>query len=114
MNQITIFDLVEMPGDPDFKEMPLKDIAKYIGDRTGLFFIPDTRFYGDFNEYIAYYKSNVFFTVGISRYETLDERNGKPFIEVGYESKNDKSGCGMPCNSFFEAICFFKRFLTTQ
>lgn len=114
MKQLSIFDLVDVEQEPDFTQMPIKQIAAYIGEKTGLQFIPDTRFHGEFNEYIAYHTSNIFFTVGLGNYQTLDERRGKLFIEVGYENKKDKSGGGMPCDSFQEAICFYQRFLTTR
>lgn len=109
MRQLTIFDVIE-PECQDWQDMSLKELATYIGDRTGLHFIPDTRFHGEFNEYIAYYTSKVFFTVGIGHYTTYDERNGKPFISVEYENKNDHSGSGAPCDSLEEAISYFKSY----
>ena len=82
--QMTVFDLLDTP---EWTNMTLKQIATYISEQTGLNFIPDTRFHGEFNEYIAYYTNKVFFTVGLGKYETYDERNGKPLIDVGYENK---------------------------
>lgn len=108
MEQITIFEIVEPSTEPDFTQMTLKQIADHISERTGLHFIPDTRFHGEFNEYIAYYTNTLFFTVGISHYMTGDERQGKPFISVGYECKKTRSGGGRPCDSLQEAISFFK------
>jgi len=91
--------------------MSLKELASYIGYHTGLNFIPDTRYHGEFNEYIAYYTSKVFFTIGISHYTTLDERHGKPFLSVGYENRhNGYSGSGRPCDSLEEAIGYFKSY----
>lgn len=108
MDQITIFEIIEPNTEPDFTQMTLKQIADHISERTGLHFIPDTRFHGEFNEYIAYYTSTLFFTVGISHYMTGDERQGKPFISVEYECKKTRSGGGRPCDSLQEAISFFK------
>lgn len=107
MRQLTIFDVIE-PEYQDWHDMSLKEIASYIGNKAGLNFIPDTRFHGEFNEYIAYYTSKVFFTVGIGNYDTLDERNGKPFISVEYEDKATHSGGGAPCDSLDEAINYFR------
>ena len=112
MRQITIFDVIPCE-EPDFGQMTLKQIASYIGEKTGLNFIPDTRFHGEFNEYIAYYTSTMFFTIGLSRYATLDERKGKQFISAGYEDKNTSSGCGKPCDSLSEVTEFFRSRLLT-
>lgn len=106
--QMTVFDLLDTP---EWTNMTLKQIAAYISEQTGLNFIPDTRFHGEFNEYIAYYTNKVFFTVGLGKYETYDERNGKPLIDVGYENKKDLSGGGAPCDSLEEAIEYFRFFL---
>ena len=112
MRQITIFDVIPCE-EPDFGQMTLKQIASYIGEKTGLNFIPDTRFHGDFNEYIAYYTRTMFFTIGLSRYATFDERNGRQFISAGYEDKKTSSGCGKPCDSLSEVTEFFcSRLLT--
>lgn len=108
MDQITIFEIIEPNAEPDFTQMTLKQIADHIGERTGLHFIPDTRFHGEFNEYIAYYTNTLFFTVGLDNYMTGDERHGKPFISVEYECKETHSGGGSPCDSLQEAISFFK------
>ncbi|MBR6984121.1 MAG: hypothetical protein IKH75_11480 [Ruminococcus sp.] len=108
MDQITIFEIIEPNTEPDFMQMTLKQIAEHIGERTGLHFIPDTRFHGEFNEYIAYYTNTLFFTVGLDNYMTGDERQGKPFISVEYECKKTHSGSGSPCDSLQEAISFFK------
>ena len=109
MNQMTIFDILEPDKPIDWREMSLKQIASYISDRTGLNFIPDTRFRGEFNEYIAYKTSHLFFTVGLSKYSTLDARNGQSFISVGYEDKRGHSGGGGPCDSLDEAIDYFNK-----
>jgi len=109
MRQLTIFDVIE-PECQDWHDMSLKEIAAYIGNKAGLNFIPDTRYYGEFNEYIAYYTSKAFFTIGISHYTTLDDRHGKPFLSVGYENKKDQSGSGRPCDSLEEAIGYFKSY----
>ena len=106
--QMTIFDIL---NTPEWTEMTLKQIAAYIGEQTGLNFIPDTRFHGEFNEYIAYHTSKMFFTVGLDNYETNDKRNNQPFISVGYENKKDNSGGGAPCDSLEEAIEYFNRSL---
>ena len=103
--QMTIFDVLTEEA-PDWKEMSLKEIAAYISEKTGLTFIPDTRFHGEFNEYIAYKTSKLFFTLGLDAY-TTEERNGQPFISVGYENKKDLSGGGSPCDSLDEAIEYF-------
>lgn len=108
MDQITIFEIIEPNAEPDFTQMTLKQIAEHIGERTGLHFIPDTRFHGEFNEYIAYYTNTLFFTVRLDNYMTGDERQGKPFISVEYECKKTHSGGGSPCDSLQEAISFFK------
>ena len=108
MDQITIFDIIEEP-ESDWRTMSLKQIASYISNKTGLNFIPDTRYHGEFNEYIAYYTSYLFFTLGLSSYNTLDERNGKTFISVGYDDKKDHSGGGMPCDDLTEVIEFYKQ-----
>ena len=108
--QMTIFDIVEPETSTDWRKMSIKQIAAYISDRTGLNFIPDTRFKGEFNEYIAYFTSHLFFTVGLSTYTTR-ERNGVPFISVGYEDKKNQSGGGSPCDSLDEAIEYFNHFL---
>lgn len=104
--QITIFDVLT-EATPDWHQMSLKEIAAYIGEKTGLTFIPDTRFHGDFNDYIAYKTSKLFFTIGLSTYTTLDERNGQTFISVGWEDKKDIAGGGSPCDTLEEAINFF-------
>ncbi len=39
--QITIFDLIETP---EWTGMTIKQIASYISEKTGLNFIPDTRY----------------------------------------------------------------------
>lgn len=107
--QITIFDVI-VDNKPvlQWQNMTLKQIAAYISEKTGLNFIPDTRFKGEFNEYIAYATSNLFFTVGISKYTTLDTRNGRKFISVCCENKKDLSGEGHPCDTIEDAIEFFK------
>ena len=110
MIQLTFFDITE--AEPDFTQMDLKQIASYISEKTGLNFIPDTRFHGEFNEYIAYRTDTLFFTIGLSRYNTLDERNGKPHIAAGYENRhNGFSGCSAPCDSLSEAVEFFCKYL---
>ena len=53
-HQMTIFDLLPRPS---WTEMTLKQLAAYISEKTGLLFIPDTRFHGEYSEYIAYYTS---------------------------------------------------------
>ena len=108
MKQMTIFDIIEEPAT-DWRTMSLKQIASYIGNKTGLNFIPDTRYHGEFNEYIAYHTSHLFFTLGLSSYKTLDERNGKAYISVGYDDKKDHSGDGRPCDDLTEAIEFYKQ-----
>ena len=106
--QMTIFDILEEPTTPDWREMSLKQIASYVSEQTGLTFIPDTRWHGEFNEYIAYYKSTLFFTLGLDHYETYDERNGQPFIAVGYDNKKELSGGGAPCDTLQEVVNYFK------
>lgn len=103
--QITVFDLLDTP---EWTNMTLKQIAAYISSQTGLNFIPDTRWHGKYNEYIAYHTSKLFFTLGLDNYDTFDERNGKPFISAGYESKKDNSGGGSPCDTLEEAIEYFR------
>lgn len=105
--QMTIFDILN-ETKPEWTDMSLKQIAAYISEQTGLNFIPDTRYHRAFNEYIAYYTSKLFFTLGLDRYGTNDERNNKPFISVGYDNKKDHSGGGAPCDSLEEAINYFK------
>ena len=114
MNQMTIFDILETDEPIDWRDMSLKQIASYISERTGLNFIPDTRFHGDFHEYIAYKTNRLFFTIGLSKYNTLDDRNGQPFISVGYEDKKDRSGGGGPCDTLEEAIKYFGRLLRKE
>lgn len=109
--QMTIFDLLSEEKTPEWTEMTLKEIASYIGEKTGLNFIPDTRFHGEFNEYIAYQTNKLFFTVGFDNYSTYDDRNGKKFIGVGYENKKDNSGGGAPCDNLEEAIGYFSGIL---
>ena len=106
--QMTIFDILEEPTTPDWREMSLKQIASYVSERTGLTFIPDTRYHRAFDEYIAYYKSTLFFTLGLGNYKTYDERDGQPFISVGYDNKKELSGGGAPCDTLEEAIEYFK------
>lgn len=84
--QMTIFDLLPRSS---WTEMTLKQLAAYISEQTGLLFIPDTRFHGEYSEYIAYYTSKLFFTLGLDYFETCDENNGKPFISVGWENKKE-------------------------
>ena len=105
--QMTIFDIMSNEA-PEWTNMSLKQIASYISEQTGLNFIPDTRYHGEFNEYIAYHTSKLFFTLGLDNYETGDERDGKPFIAVGYENKKHLEGGGAPCDSLEEAIDYFK------
>ena len=107
MKQMTIFDILAPDECKDWRDMSLKEIASYISEQTGLNFIPDTRFHGDFHEYIAYKTNRLFFTIGLSKYNTLDDRNGQPFISVGYEDKKDCSGGGGPCDTLEEAINYF-------
>lgn len=102
--QMTVFDLLETP---EWTGMTLKQIASYISEKTGLNFIPGTRFHGEFNEYIAYKTAKMFFTIGLDAYMTNDERNGQPFISVGYENKQNQSGGGTPCDTLEEAIEYF-------
>lgn len=106
--QMTLFDILSAERAPDWEFMPLKDIAAYIGQQTGLRFIPDTRYHGDYDEFIAYHTSTLFFTLGLSTYKTLDERDGKPFISAGWEDKKEHSGSGRPCDSLEEAAAYFK------
>ena len=68
--QITVFDLLDTP---EWTNMTLKQIAAYISSQTGLNFIPDTRWHGEYNEYIAYHTSKLFFTLGLDNYDTFDE-----------------------------------------
>lgn len=109
MKQMTIFDIIAPDKRKDWRDMSLKEIASYISEQTGLNFIPDTRFHGDFHEYIAYKTNRLFFTIGLSKYNTLDARNGQPFISVGFEDKKDHSGGGGPCDSLDEAIDYFNK-----
>ena len=108
MKQMTIFDIIE-ESEPDWRSMSLKQIASYISDKTGLNFIPDTRYHGEFNNYIAYKTSYLFFTIGLSNYRTGDDRDGKPFISATYEDKRVNGGLGMPCDTLEEVISLFKR-----
>ncbi len=111
MRQLTIFDVIE-PEKQDWHEMSIKEIASYVGNQTGLNFIPDTRFHGEFKEYIAYYTNKMYFTLGFSHYNTLDDRNGKKFISAGFEDRtNGFSGSGRPCNTLEEVIGYIKRIL---
>ena len=106
--QMTIFEILETSKAPDWKEMSLKEIATYVSEQTGLTFIPDTRYHGEFNEYIAYRTSRFFFTLGKSTYTTLDDIDGEPFISVGYEDKQNQAGGGAPCDTLEGAIEWFK------
>ena len=109
MYQLNIFDLVGTDSAPDWRDMTLEQIANSIGEQLGLHFIPDTRFHGEFTEYIAYKTTHLFFTIGLSNYRTTDKRNGKPFIAVGYENKQGTiAGGGRSCNTIEEAINYFK------
>jgi len=103
--QMTVFDLLPRPS---WTEMTLKQLAAYIGEQTGLLFIPDTRFHGEYSEYIAYYTSKLFFTLGLDYFETCDEDNGKPFISVGWENKKEMSGGDAPCDTLEDAIDYFR------
>jgi len=107
---MTIFDIMSESTIPDWRTMSLKQIASYVGEQTGLTFIPDTRFHRAFDSYIAYYRSTLFFTLGLSNYKTGDERDGQPFISVGYDNKKDLSGGGAPCDTLEEVIEYFKFF----
>ena len=109
--QMTIFDLLETP---EWTGMTLKQIASYISEKTGLNFIPDTRYHGEFNSYIAYKTNRLFFTLGLGAYQTYDERHGQPFISVGYDNKKDLSGGGAPCDSLEEAIEYFNYRLNSE
>ena len=102
--QITIFDLMETP---EWTGMTIKQIASYISEKTGLNFIPDTRYHGEFHEYIAYKTNYLYFTLGLGAYTTNDERDGQPFISVDYEDKKHHCGGGAPCDTLEEAIEWF-------
>ena len=103
--QMTIFDLLETP---DWKEMTLKQIAAYISERKGLKFIPDTRYHGDYTYYIAYYTTQLFFTLGLGRFANTEELKGEPYISVGYEDKKNLCGGGSPSDSLEWAVDYFK------
>lgn len=106
--QMSIFELLETPKAPEWQEMSLKELAAYVSKETGLNFIPDTRFHGEFNEYIAYRTNRFFFTLGIDRYAVNDYLNGEAFISVGYEDKQNQAGGGAPCDTLEDAIEWFK------
>ena len=105
--QLTIFDVLT-ERSPEWTEMTLKQIASYVSEHTGLNFIPDTRYHGDFNIYIAYHTSKYFFTLGISTYLELDGIAGSPFISVGYENKQELSGGAAPCDTLEDAVEWFR------
>lgn len=94
--QFNIFDYID---HKDFNIMPIKELADYIGRYTGLEFIYNSFF----KEYQAAYK-NVKFSLHYDNYDTIDERNGKLFISVGYMANNKKYGAGTPCDSIEESI----------
>ena len=103
MRQITIFELLTEATVPDWKKMTLKQIAAHISEKTGLHFMPDTRYHGDFTQYIAYHTKNLFFTLGLGSFI-----NNEPYISVGYEDKKNLCGGGSPSDSLEWAIDYFK------
>lgn len=108
MRQVSIFEIINPIFDKTIEQMTIGEVAEAIGNALGLNFLPDTRWSSEFNNYIAEPKKNTIVEVGISRYKTLDNRNGKAFISVGYF--DNYSGFGAPCDSINEAISHLKRY----
>lgn len=106
--QLSFFDIPGAVNFPDWHKMTIEQIALFVGEQIGIQFIPDTRYNGECNEYIAFKNKKVFYTIGIDYYDTYDKRNGQSFISVGYDNRIDHSGCGSPLDSLEEVINFFR------
>lgn len=106
--QLSFFDIPGAVNFPDWHDMTIEQIALFVGEQIGLQFVPDNRFNGVYNEYVAYKNKKVFYTIGIDHYETNDNRNGQPFISVEYHNRIDHSGCASPLESLEEVILFFQ------
>ena len=106
--QLSFFDLPGVINYPDWHNMTIEQISMLIGEQLGIRFSPDTRFNGEFNEFIAYKSKKEFYTIGIDHSETCDERSGQAFIGVDYDNGIKHLGCSKPCDSIEEAIEFFR------
>ena len=58
----------------------------------------------DEEAYISHPTKKEDFIISIKHYKTGDEKDGKPFISVGYHNKKELYGYGYPCDTF-EEVC---------
>ncbi len=108
MMQMSIFDFLSI--DEPFEGKSLEEIAAEVSMLVGVSFKPHVwGWKGEDNvEYIATLSKKNTLELGESTYSTLDERNGKRFIAVGF-SFEDSSGGGAPCDSIDEAVKYLRR-----
>lgn len=107
--QMTIFDFLPPPED-DLETLDEEVMVARIAERTGLIFKKNTGTKLDHNLYEAKYKKAII-DVTYSRYDTIDELNGKRFIGVGYSFS--KGGGGSPCDSLTKAVDRIKGYQQT-
>ena len=103
MYQLTIFDLLQ---EPDIDTLTIQEAVERIGERLGLSFT-----YNSFFEHYEAKKGKLLLTAEYNHYSTMDEKNGKRFIGVGYDCKKDQAGGGAPCDSLQEAVDWFQRII---
>ena len=112
--QMSIFDFLPQQAEhPDFHNMTEAEMVSYVGKVLGVTF--------QYNNHLEYWecfvskKRKFKLELCFSHYchnWKKDEANGELFISVGYNYTH--GGGGSPCDSFEEAIDYFKRTLERQ
>ena len=96
MYQMTIFDIQQN----ELEQYSEEQMAQIIGEALGLHF--------KYNPMLEVYETKVqghTIDVHYSRYDTLDDNQGKLFIGIGIQKNSgDFEGWGCPMDSFEEAI----------
>lgn len=96
----------------DIEAMALEDIAEKVGNALGITFtkqIPTSSRYAEFGEIYAAKVKGYRLEISKDTYQTMDDLDGKAFIDVEYDTKG--GGGGAPCDTVNDAIMYFQKLL---
>ena len=97
MHQIDIFEYLELQAE-SWQDLPISEISRRIASEFGCEAKKDS-----LGEY-SFKVGSCDVSVGLGRYNTLDERKGQVHIGISVWNKKALSGCACPCDSIEEAI----------